>query len=198
MSLFQAVPCTRASPKLTRYQNHRVVKPLPGRAFYYAKQSYHCNIDWTTVGLEDIKQGEWAVLLVQQWRAVQRDMLRKEMTPLTFKCAFITRDADGEIAVADAETLRSANRSSPVEDAIRGLDPGEETYGQELAGMLARGAAAINGVPASLMGRAEVLELLGAMETVKAREDERLASSWSDVHSGIMQRRAMERDAVTT
>lgn len=148
-----------------------MVKPLPGRAFYYAKKSYHSSGDWTTVGLEDIKQGEWTVLLVQQWRRVQefREVWRYEMTPLSFKCAFITRVADGENAIADAESFRSASRSSPVEDALRGLDPAEETYGRELADMLARGDGAINGVPVSLMGRAEVLELLSAMEVVKAR-----------------------------
>lgn len=197
---FLTIPCASASLKLTRHQNHRVVKPLPGRAFYYAKKSYHSSGDWTAAALEDIKQGEWTVLLVQQWRAVKefREVWRYEMTPQSFKCAFITRAAGGEIALADAESFRSANRSSPVEDALRGLDPAEETYGRDLAAMLARRDGAINGVPVSLMGRAEVLELLSAMEVVKAREDERLADSWSDVHRGMMQRRARESGAVSS
>lgn len=120
------------------------------------------------------------------------------MTPLSFKCAFITRVADGGIAAADAESFRSANHSSPEEDALRGLDPTEETYGRQLATMLARGDGAINGVPVSVMGRAEALELLSAMEVVKAREDERLADSWSDVHRSIMQRRARENDSLSS
>lgn len=185
-------------PKLTNLQNHRVVKPLPGAAFYYAKKSYHCNIDWTTAALEEIKHGEWTAFLVQQWRRVQLDIRRTEMTPLGFKCAFVSRSADGEIMVADAETFRSASRSTPADDVLRELDPDEETYGRELVDLLGRDGAAINGVPVSLMGRDKVLELLRAMDVVKAREDERLARSWSEVHSKMMQRRARERDAATT
>lgn len=184
--------------KLTHLQNHRIVKPLPGAAFYYAKKSYHCNIDWTTVALEEIKHGEWTAFLVQQWHQVQLDIRRVEMTPLGFKCAFVSRSADGEIVVVDAEIFGSASRSTPVDDAIRELDPGEEAYGRELVDLLGRDGAAINGVPVSLMGRDEVLELLEGMEVVKAREDERLARSWSEVHSKMMQRRARERNAATT
>lgn len=50
----------------------------------------------------------------------------------------------------------------------------------------------------SLMGRDEVLELLGAMDVVKAREEVRLTNSWSKVHQGIKQRRAREREAEET
>ncbi|KAG6357977.1 hypothetical protein INS49_013860 [Diaporthe citri] len=175
--------------------NHRAVKPLPGQAFYCAKKSYHCNIDWTTVALEEIKPGEWTAFLVQQWRQVPLDILRTETTPLGFKCAFVSRGADGEITVADAETFRSASRSTPVDDALRELDPGEETCGRDLVDLLGRDGGAINGVPVSLMGRDEVLELLGGMEVVKAREDERLARSWSEVHSKMMQRKARERES---
>lgn len=150
------------------------------------------------MGLEEIKQGEWTVFLVQQWRRVQHDMCRSEMTPLGFKCAFVSRGPDGEVMVADPETFRSsARRSSPADEALRELDPGEEMYGRELANMLRRDNGAVNGVPVSLMARDEVLELLGAMEVVKAREDKRLANSWGDVHLSIMQRRARERDSKT-
>lgn len=190
----------------TSLQNHRIVKPLPGRAFYYAKKSYHSNGDWTTAGLEDIQYGEWTALLVQRWREVRRDrvgtgvfaLIDTEMTPLEFKCAFVTRGEDGEIVAADAETFRAANVPSPAHEALAELDPGEETYGRQLTDILARGDATIKGVPVSLMGRSEVLELLSAMEVVKAREDKRLASSWSKVHWGITQRRARESDSVTT
>lgn len=185
-------------PTLIHLQNHRVVKPLPGAAFYYAKKSYHCNIDWTTAALEEFEHGEWTAFLVQQWRQVRLDVRRTEMTPLGFKCAFVSRSADGEITVADAETFRSASRSTPADDALRELDPGEETYGRGLVDLLGRDGGAINGVPVSLMDRDEVLELLSAMEVVKAREDESLARSWSEVHSKMMQRRARERDAATT
>lgn len=174
------------------------MKPLPGLAFYYAKKSYHGSDEWAPAGLEDIRQGEWTSLLIQQWRGARRDRGRTELTPLAFKCAFVTRGADGEVVVADAETFRSAHLSTPAHEALLELDPSEETYGRELADMLARGDVTINGVPVSLMGRAEVLELLSAMEVVKAREDKLLASSCSEVHWGIVQRRARERDAVTT
>lgn len=191
--------CGHHVPQLTRDQNHRAVKPLPGRAFYYAKQSYHSSADWTTAALEEIKPGEWTALLVQQWRRVRHDDIRwTEMTPLGFKCAFVSRAADGEIAVADAETFRSASRPIPADDALHELDPGEETYGRELVDLLRGDGGNVNGVPVSLMGRAEALELLGAMDVVKTREDEWLASSWSEVHSGMMQRRARERDAAVT
>ncbi|KAI3402062.1 hypothetical protein diail_4036 [Diaporthe ilicicola] len=176
--------------------DHRIVKPLPGRAFYYAKKSFHCNGDWTTAGLEDIKQGEWTALLVQQWRQVFQGMGKRwEMTPLGFQCAFISRGADGEIAVAGADDFRCVACSSPVYDALRSLDPGEETYGRGLADMLEKGSGAIGGVPVSLMGRREVSELLGAMDVVKAREDVRLSNSWSEVHRGIKERRAREKEA---
>lgn len=185
-------------PQLTRDQHHRVVKPLPGRAFYYAKKSYHSSGDWTTAALEEIKPGEWTALLVQQWRRVLLDFPRTEMTPLGFRCAFVSRAPDGEIVVANAEKFRSASLSTPAGDARRELDPGEETYGRELVDLLRGGGGAVNGVPVSLMGKGEVLELLGAMDVVKAREDERLATSWGDVHLGILQRRARERDAAAT
>lgn len=123
---------------------------------------------------------------------------RYEMTPLGFKCAFVTRGEDGEIAAADAETLRSASVPHPAHEALAELDPGKETRGRQLTDMLARGDATINGAPVSLMGTSDVLELLGAMEVIKAREDKRLASSWSKVHWGIMQRTARECDGVTT
>lgn len=185
-------------PRLTRCQNHRVVKPLPGRAFYYAKQSYHSSGDWTTAALEEIRRGEWTVLLVQQWRRVMREFPREDKNPLAFKCAFVSRGADGEITVADAQTFRSASRPSPADDALRSLDPDEWIYGQGLVDLLGQDDAAINGVPVSLMGRGDVLDLLAAMEVVKAREDERLARSWSDVHMRIMQRRAREKDSKTS
>lgn len=120
------------------------------------------------------------------------------MTPLSFKCAFVSRGADGELIAADAETFRSAGLSSPLDDALRGLDPGEETYGRGLVDLLGRDDGSVNGVRVSLMNRDDVLELLGAMDVVKAREDERLANSWSKVHSGLMQRRAREKEAATT
>lgn len=156
---------------LTRDQNHRVVKPLPGRAFYHAKDAFHCCID-TTAALEDIRPGEWTALLVQQWRQVRLNHKRRtEMTPLGFRCAFVSRGADGEITLADAETFRSAGRSTPADDALRELDPGEETYGRGLVDLLGRDGGAVNGVPVSLMDRGEVLELLGAMDVVKARQE---------------------------
>ncbi|KAL1861786.1 hypothetical protein Daus18300_008602 [Diaporthe australafricana] len=175
---------------------HRIVKPLPGRAFYYAKASYHSSGDWTTVGLEEIKQGEWTTLLVQQWRRVisTQDLLMREIGPLGFQCAFVSRGADGAIVVADAEAFRSVTCSSPAYDALRALDPAEEAYGRRLADMLERGDGAIGGVPVSLMGRDEVLELLAAMDVVKAREEVRLTNSWSEVHQGIKLRRARERE----
>ncbi|KAG8157703.1 hypothetical protein KVR01_012365 [Diaporthe batatas] len=186
--------------------NHWVVKPLPGRAFYYAKKSYHSSRDWTTAGLEGIREGEWTALLIQQWRGVRRhkggmgilSLVTTDMDPFEFKCAFVTRGKDGEITAAGAETFRSANVPNPAHEALAKLDPGEETYGRQLTDILARGDANINGVPVSLMGRPEVLELLSAMEVVKAREDKLLASSWSKVHRGIMQRKARESDSVIT
>lgn len=188
-----------------RQQNHRVVKPLPGRAFYYAKQSYHSSGDWPTAGLEDIRQGEWTAFLIQQWREVPREivttgisLITREHTPLGFKCAFVTRGDDGEIVVADAETFRSTIVPSPAHEALVEADPGEETYGRELVNILGRGDATINGIPVSLMGRPEVLELLGGMEVVKAQEDKLLASSWSEVHQGITLRRARENETVAT
>lgn len=93
------------------------------------------------------------------------------MTPLGFRCAFVSRGADGEITVADAETFRSARCPNPADDALRELDPGEETYGQGLMDLLGRDGGAVNGVPVSLMSRGEVLELLGAMDVVKARQE---------------------------
>lgn len=121
------------------------------------------------------------------------------MTPLSFKCAFVSRGADGELIVADAATFCSTGLPrNPLDDALRGLDPGEETYGRGLVDLLGRDDGSVNGVRVSLMNRDEVLELLGAMDVVKAREDERLANSWSKVHSGLMQRRAREKEAATT
>lgn len=125
------------------------------------------------MSLEEIRPGEWTALLVQQWRQVRPDDIRRmKMTPLSFRCAFVSRGADGELIAADAETFRSAGRLNPVhEDALRELDPGEETYGQGLVDLLGRDGGAVNGVPVSLMDRAEVLELLGALEVVKARQE---------------------------
>lgn len=159
-------------PELTRDQNHRIVKPLPSRAFHHAKNAFHCCLD-TTVALEEIRPGEWTALLVQQWRQIRPDDIRRmKMTPLGFRCAFVSRGADGELIAADAETFRSAGRLNPAhEDALRELDPGEETYGRGLVDLLGRDGGAVNGVPVSLMDRGEILELLGALEVVKARQE---------------------------
>ncbi|KAJ0114401.1 hypothetical protein J7T55_010790 [Diaporthe amygdali] len=186
--------------------NHRIVKPLPGRALFYAKKSYHCNGDWTTVGLEAIKQGEWTAFLVQQWKQVRQApdpgmsclAFKRDVFPVGFHCAFVSRGADGQIMVADPETFRSVSCSKPAYEALRALDPSEETYGRGLVDILKKGDGAINGIPASLMRRDEVLELLSAMDVIKTREEERLTNSWSNVHRGLKERRAREREAKTT
>lgn len=112
--------------------------------------------------LDAINPGEWTVLVATDCKdgGMSNASAKGEIATRSFKCGFVTRDAKGELVVADAAEFRRLCSSGPAYEAAIALDGGEEDYGKKFVDVLASEERMVGRLPVSVLGMTEVVEVL--------------------------------------